>query len=116
MPADSCFEWHKIHQKNKPKYEITIPEREPFALAGIWSRWKNKAGQMLPTFSILTSEPNEVTAGIHDRQPGDRGTSRLRRLAHAIRETPVRLLRLLPGEEMKAQLVMITTCSSLNGE
>ena len=69
MPADSFFEWKRLHKKNNPKYEITIPGREPFALAGIWSMWKNKAGDYVPTVSVITSEPNEAMAEIHDRQP-----------------------------------------------
>lgn len=105
VPADSFFEWKKLHKKNNPKYEITVPGREPFALAAIWSRWKSKAGQTLPTFSILTSEPNEVMAGIHDRQPvivEPRDYSEW--LAPAERP-PVHLLRILPAEEMRAELV-----------
>ena len=69
VPADSFFEWKRLHKKNNPKYEITIPGREPFALAGIWSMWKNKAGDYVPTVSVITSEPNQVVADIHDRQP-----------------------------------------------
>jgi putative SOS response-associated peptidase YedK len=68
VPADSFFEWKRLHKKNNPKYEITIPGREPFALAGIWSMWKNEAGNYVPTVSVITSEPNQVVADIHDRQ------------------------------------------------
>ncbi|HEX2916944.1 MAG TPA: SOS response-associated peptidase [Edaphobacter sp.] len=105
VPADSFFEWHKIHKKNNPKYEITVPGREPFALAGIWSRWKNKAGQTLPTFSILTSEPNEVMAGIHDRQPVIVEPPDYKEWLTPSDRPPVHLLRILPAEEMKARLI-----------
>ena len=44
VPADRFFEWKRLHKKNNPKYEISVPGREPFALAGIWSMWNNKAG------------------------------------------------------------------------
>jgi putative SOS response-associated peptidase YedK len=27
VPADSFFEWKRLHKKNNPKYEITIPGR-----------------------------------------------------------------------------------------
>jgi putative SOS response-associated peptidase YedK len=69
IPADAFFEWKRLHKRNNPKYEITVPAREPFALAGIWSKWKTKDGSLVPTVSIITSEPNEAMAEIHDRQP-----------------------------------------------
>jgi putative SOS response-associated peptidase YedK len=31
--------------------------------------WKNKAGDYVPTVSVITSKPNEAMAEIHDRQP-----------------------------------------------
>jgi len=65
----ALFEWKRLHKKNNPKYEISVSGREPFALAGIWSIWKNKDGDSLPTVSVITSEPNEAMAEVHDRQP-----------------------------------------------
>lgn len=105
VPADSFYEWKKLHKKNNPKYEITLRGREPFALAAIWSRWKNKAGQTLPTFSILTSEPNEVMAGIHDRQPVIVEPRDYAEWLTPAERPPVHLLRILPPEEMRAELV-----------
>lgn len=105
VPADSFFEWKKLHKKNNPKYEITVPGQEPFALAAIWSRWRNKAGQTLPTFSILTSEPNETMAGIHDRQPVIVEPRDYAEWLTPAERPPVHLLRILPAEEMRAQLV-----------
>lgn len=105
VPADSFFEWKKLHKKNNPKYEITVPGQEPFALAAIWSRWRNKAGQTLPTFSILTSEPNETMAGIHDRQPVIVEPRDYAAWLTPAERPPVHLLRILPAEEMRAQLV-----------
>lgn len=105
VPADSFFEWKKLHKKNNPKYEITVPGQEPFALAAIWSRWRNKAGQTLPTFSILTSEPNETMAGIHDRQPVIVEPRDYAEWLTPAGRPPVHLLRILPAEEMRAQLV-----------
>jgi putative SOS response-associated peptidase YedK len=31
VPADSFFEWKRLQKKNNPKYEITVPGREPSA-------------------------------------------------------------------------------------
>ena len=47
------------------------PVRFPFfALAGLWDRWENPAdGGRLDSFSIITTEANELMAPIHDRMP-----------------------------------------------
>jgi len=41
VPADSFFEWKRLHKKNNPKYKITIQGRGLFAIAEIWSMWNN---------------------------------------------------------------------------
>ncbi len=41
VPADSFFEWVKVQKGAKPKYEFSVPGREPFGMAGLWSAWKN---------------------------------------------------------------------------
>jgi putative SOS response-associated peptidase YedK len=36
VPADAFFEWQKVeHGKRKTKYEVVIPGREPFGIAGV---------------------------------------------------------------------------------
>ncbi|MBB5316654.1 putative SOS response-associated peptidase YedK [Edaphobacter lichenicola] len=106
-PGDAIFEWKKMPEgQKKPKYEITIPGQEPFGMAAVWKLWKNpKTGEREHTFAILTGDPNELVASIHDRmttfvQPPDyeeylAGSERL----------PTHLLRIMPAEEMKVTLV-----------
>ena len=68
-PGDAIFEWKKMPEgQKKPKYEITIPGQEPFGMAAVWKLWKNpKTDQWERTFAILTGDPNELVAPIHDR-------------------------------------------------
>jgi putative SOS response-associated peptidase YedK len=41
-----------------------------FAFAGLWEKWKDKTtGQVLRTYTILTTDPNELMASIHNRMP-----------------------------------------------
>jgi putative SOS response-associated peptidase YedK len=41
-----------------------------FAFAGLWERWGDRAaGQTLETCTILTTSPNSLVAGVHDRMP-----------------------------------------------
>jgi putative SOS response-associated peptidase YedK len=43
---------------------------EPFAFAGLWERWKDPAsGEIIRSCSIVTGEPNELVAPIHNRMP-----------------------------------------------
>lgn len=69
VPADSIFEWQKTETgKAKPKYEIAIPGREPFGMAGVWKLWKNpKTNEWERTFAVITGDPNELTQPIHPR-------------------------------------------------
>jgi putative SOS response-associated peptidase YedK len=105
VPADSFFEWKRLQKKNNPKYEISIPGREPFALAGIWSMWKNKRGDYVPTVSVITSEPNEAMAEIHDRQPVILEPRDYRAWFSPSDRPPLHLLRIAPAEEMHVQLL-----------
>ena len=105
VPADAFFEWKKIHKENNPKYEITVAGRAPFGLAGIWSRWKTKDGVWIPTMSVITSEPNEKMASIHDRQPVILDPRDYKEWLALAERPPVHLLRILPAEEMTVRLV-----------
>ena len=67
--SDGFFEWKWLDEKgkNKQQYLITIPNEEPFAFAGIYSRWADKTtGEVLDTYSIITTEANELMAEIHN--------------------------------------------------
>jgi putative SOS response-associated peptidase YedK len=106
-PGDAIFEWKKMAAgEKKPKYEITIPGQEPFGMAAVWKPWKNlKTGQWERTFAILTGDPNELIAAVHDRmttfiEPRDYAEY----LAPSERP-PLHLLRILPAEKMRVQLV-----------
>ena len=66
--ADGFYEWKQENGFKTPMY-ITMKDHEPFAFAGLWDSWKSPDGQQLRTCTIITTEPNEVVAPIHDRMP-----------------------------------------------
>jgi putative SOS response-associated peptidase YedK len=71
IPADVFFEWQDVPgQKRRKPYAVAMLEGEPFALGGLWEAWREKeGGDWLITCAILTTEPNELLAPIHDRMP-----------------------------------------------
>lgn len=117
VPADAFFEWQQSAPgKKKPKYEITVPGREPFGMAGVWKLWKNpKTGQWERTFAVITGEPNEIIQPIHDRM-----TTILDPLDYAeylapAQRPPAHLLRILPAEDMRVQAAEAVDASNAQG-
>lgn len=65
--ADSFYEWKSRDGKRTP-YRILLKEERPFAFAGLWDR--NQHGeQVVTTCTIITTEPNDKVANVHDRMP-----------------------------------------------
>ena len=42
---------------------------QPLAFAGLWEGWKSPEGEILRTFTILTTEANAEMRAVHDRMP-----------------------------------------------
>jgi putative SOS response-associated peptidase YedK len=66
--ADGFYEWKQERGSKTPMY-ITLKEKDPFAFAGLWDAWKSPDGQLLRTCTIITTEPNDLLAEIHNRMP-----------------------------------------------
>src|SRR4051812_27472512 len=66
--ADGFYEWRAGETGKNPVW-ITRPSREPFAFAGLWARARREDGSSIHSCAIVTSEPGEVVAPIHDRMP-----------------------------------------------
>ena len=59
-----------LDEKTKQPYAFALRSGEPFAFGGVWDAWKNPATEdWLQSFSIITTDPNELTATVHDRMP-----------------------------------------------
>ena len=63
VPATNYFEWERT-DRTKTKYAIRPTDDELFYMAGIY-----RIESRRPVFSILTREPAESIAFIHDRMP-----------------------------------------------
>jgi putative SOS response-associated peptidase YedK len=70
VPADWFYEWKKIDEKTKQPFAIAMKDDSLLAFAGLWDAWKDKAsGEELQTYTILTTDPNELLKPIHNRMP-----------------------------------------------
>jgi putative SOS response-associated peptidase YedK len=104
VPADSFFEWQKAQQGKKPKFELTVRDRKPFGMAGLWAPWKNpKTSQWEDTFAIVTVEANETMMPVHDRQPAILAPRDYQEYLENAERPPIHLLRVFPDDEMRAE-------------
>ena len=99
--ANSFFEWKKDREKNP--YRILMKDEKPFAMAGIWDRWTTSDGEIIRSFSILTTSPNGLIIEIHDRMPVILEASDEKRWLSPLPESELlSLLKPYPAEKMKA--------------
>jgi putative SOS response-associated peptidase YedK len=48
---------------------VHLKSREPFGLAGLWDVWRKPDGKRVESFTIITTEPNELVRPVHNRMP-----------------------------------------------
>lgn len=66
--ADGFYEWKKIGREKIP-HRITMKDHSVIAMAGIFDVWQTPQGDLVHSFSILTTTPNEDMKEIHNRMP-----------------------------------------------
>lgn len=69
VPATGVIEWQTAsHGPKRP--QLLKPAGEAcFAMGGIWEHSLTRSGHTVHSFAILTTEPNESFAQVHDRMP-----------------------------------------------
>jgi putative SOS response-associated peptidase YedK len=105
VPASGFYEWRRISDKDKQPFAFDLTNGKMMAFAGLWDAWKDPVhGQWLQSYTIITTDANELMAMVHDRMPVilrpndyDRWLSR-----DATDRPPVDLLRPFPADEMEA--------------
>ena len=71
--VDGFFEHYHFNGRSFPHY-IHTEDNEPMTLAGLWSEWTNElTGEVLRTFSIVTSAPNELMSKLHNNPTAPNG-------------------------------------------
>lgn len=69
--ANGFYEWKWLDAsgKKKEKHLISLPNEELYAYGGIYSEWADKeTGEILNTYSIVTTEANPLVAEIHKKK------------------------------------------------
>jgi putative SOS response-associated peptidase YedK len=104
VPADAFYEWQRLDAKTKKPFAIALKSGDPYALAGLWESWQPKEGAALETFTILTTDPNELMEKIHNRMPVILEPTDYDRWLDSSdpARPPVDLLRPFPAEKMRA--------------
>jgi len=102
VPASGFFEWKKEGKKTIPFY-IHLPNTPLFAFAGLYDQWAGSDGNLIRTYTIVTTAPNELVAKVHNRMPSillpeheDRWLSKTPLNAEALNE----ILAPFPAENM----------------
>lgn len=68
VPADGFYEW-RAEGGGKQPYRITMGDGQPFGMAGLWEVWHGPDGDVVVSFSILTTAANALIGPLHDRMP-----------------------------------------------
>ena len=66
--ATGFYEWQVQGRAKQPMW-IGLKSQRPFAFAGLWEQWTPADGEPLETCTIITTEPNDLMAPIHNRMP-----------------------------------------------
>jgi len=68
--ADGFYEWKGEKGHKQPMF-ITLPDRKPFAFAGLWETWNKKpdSDSIYKSCTIITTQASESFSEIHHRMP-----------------------------------------------
>lgn len=104
VPAGGFYEWKQTEHGKVPHF-IHLKDTKLFAFAGIYNVWTNAKGEEIPTYAIITTEPNELMATIHNRMPvilPQDGEAEWLDIDQTEPEQLLRLLRPYPAAAMEA--------------
>ena len=116
IPAGGFYEWKKEGNRKQPHW-IGQTDRGLMAFAGLWESWKENDENVIESFTIITTEPNEKIRALHNRMPVilDRGAyADWLNPERSVDEPLLRLLRPCPADIMEAYPVSTRVNSPKN--
>lgn len=115
--ADGFYEW-KTQGKNKVPIRFSLKNEPVFAMAGIWKRQLDKNGNFTTQYSVLTTQPNELIAKVHNRMPVILDRSQYTQWLNTLPETKTfafqEMFKPFASDKMQAQLVSPLVNSTAN--
>jgi putative SOS response-associated peptidase YedK len=66
--SDGFYEWMKTAGQKQPYY-IKQPDHSLMPMAGLWSLWKNAQGNLINSYTIITTKANRQISFLHERMP-----------------------------------------------
>ncbi|MBL8894104.1 MAG: SOS response-associated peptidase [Rhizobiales bacterium] len=63
---DGFYEWRK---NDKQPYFVSLGNRAPMLLAGLWEDWRAPTGEKVRSCTIITTDANSLLGQVHDRMP-----------------------------------------------
>ena len=66
--TDGYFEWQNIGTVKTPHY-FHDPKKNILPMAGLWDEWKSANGELMKTYTVITTTPKPEYAHIHSRMP-----------------------------------------------
>ena len=100
VPATGFYEWKRAASGKQPHY-ITLPDRHPMLMAGLWEDSHDGSGGEIRTACVVTTAANPFMRHLHDRMPAiltkDQAMQWLK-APDTEAETLVDILRPYPGE------------------
>ncbi len=68
VPAAAFYEW-KVAAGGRQPYAVARKDGQIMALGGLWESWRDGSGEVLRTFTIITTRPNADVSELHNRMP-----------------------------------------------
>ncbi len=70
IPADGFYEWKGQKGDKQPMF-ISLPDKKPFAFAGLWETWNDKEApdSIYKSCTIITTQASDSMRDIHHRVP-----------------------------------------------
>ncbi len=68
VPTTGFYEWGPSARGREP-YFVRLKSEKLFAMAGLYDHWMDPRGDLVHSFTILTTSANDLMAPIHDRMP-----------------------------------------------
>jgi putative SOS response-associated peptidase YedK len=70
VPASHFYEWRALPGRRRQPMLVGPADGEGLVFAGLLGRWTDEAtGEIVPAVAILTTTPNALLSGIHNRMP-----------------------------------------------